>query len=68
MPFSKKKNIFCTIVTSIDASCLDLYQNVKKVLSSWPKSLKMSSNFFSSQFYWLSFVYIYAKQIDEKCF
>ena len=38
----KKSFCFTWIVTSFDVSCLDFYQNVKKVSFSWPKGQKRS--------------------------
>ena len=43
------KNIFCFtwIVTSFDVSCLDFYQNVKKVWFWWPQGQKKAQNCWS---------------------
>ena len=40
----KKKFCFTWIVTSFDVSCLDFYQNVKKVWFSWPQGQKKAQN------------------------
>ena len=58
----KKKNFF-TIFTC----CLDLYQNVKKVLSSWLQSPKGTINFFLLSFIdHLLFTFMLKKQLKKR--